>query len=100
VSLKRQVHAGVAGGFALRGKDARRLARGLSGMTQEEFPRTFSKSPMKRAKLRGLKRNAAVVLGNVGTSDDEDVLTRALDDDEPLVREHAAWGLARLHAPQ
>jgi hypothetical protein len=36
---------------------------------------------MKRAKLRGLKRNAAVVLGNVGTAEDVDVLTRALDDE-------------------
>ena len=51
---------------------------------------------MKRAKLRGLKRNAAVVLGNVGTEDDVDVLTRALEDEEQLVREHAAWALARL----
>ena len=49
-----------------------------------------------RAKLRGLKRNAAVVLGNVGTADDVGVLTRALDDPEPLEREHAAWVLARL----
>jgi HEAT repeat protein len=37
-----------------------------------------------------------VVLGNVGTDDDVGVLTRALDDDEPLVREHAAWALARV----
>jgi epoxyqueuosine reductase len=51
---------------------------------------------MKRAKLRGLKRNAAVVLGNVGTREDVDVLTRALEDEELLVREHAAWALARL----
>ena len=51
---------------------------------------------MKRAKLRGLKRNAAVVLGNVGTSEDVDVLTRALDA-EPLVREHA-WALRRIRA--
>jgi epoxyqueuosine reductase len=51
---------------------------------------------MKRAKLRGLKRNAAVVLGNVGTMDDVEVLTWALDDPEPLVREHAAWALVRL----
>jgi HEAT repeat protein len=36
-----------------------------------------------------------VVLGNVGTADDVDGLTRALDDEEPLVREHAAWALAR-----
>ena len=53
---------------------------------------------MKRAKLRGLKRNVAMVLGNVGSTEDVDLLTRALDDDEPLVREHAAWSLARLGA--
>ena len=84
---------------ALGGKDARTLARELLGMTQPEFSAAFKGSPMKRAKLRGLKRNAAVVLGNVGTPDDVDVLTRALDDAEPLVREHAAWALARLRAP-
>jgi epoxyqueuosine reductase len=31
-----------------------------------------------------------VVLGNVGTAEDVDVLTRVLDDAEPLVRRHAA----------
>jgi epoxyqueuosine reductase len=81
---------------ALAGKDARRLAREILAMTPEEFSVAFKGSPMKRAKLRGLKRNAAVVLGNVGTSDDVDVLTRALDDAEPLVREHAVWALSRL----
>ena len=64
-------------------------------MTQEELSAAFRGSPMKRAKLHGLKRNAAVVLGNVGTREDVDVLTHALDDPEPLVREHAAWALAR-----
>jgi epoxyqueuosine reductase len=46
---------------------------------------------MKRAKLRGLKRNAAVVLGNVGTADEVDALTSALTDTEPLVSEHSTW---------
>ena len=81
---------------ALGGKDARTLARAILGMSQPEFSAAFRGSPMKRAKLRGLKRNAAVVLGNVGTADDVDVLARALDDPEPLVREHAAWALGRL----
>ena len=81
---------------ALAGRDARTLARELLATTQENFSRAFSKSPMKRAKLRGLKRNAAVVLGNVGTADDIEVLTSALDDEEALVREHLAWALARL----
>ena len=80
----------------LAGRDARTLAREILQMTQEEFSRAFKGSPRTRAKLRGLKRNAAVVLGNVGTADDADVLTRAVDDDEPLVREHAAWALAQL----
>jgi epoxyqueuosine reductase len=62
---------------ALAGKDARTLAREILGMTQEEFCRTFKGSPMKRAMLRGPKRNAAVVLGNVGTADDVEVLERA-----------------------
>ncbi len=83
---------------AVAGKDARTFAREILGMTQPEFSAAFKGSPMKRAKLRGLKRNAAVVLGNVGTADDVDVLTRALEDDEPLVREHAAWALAKLGA--
>ena len=74
-------------------------------MTQAEFSAAFKGSPMKRAKLRGLKRNAAVVLGNpspgsgqAALADDVDVLARALDDPEPLVREHAAWALRRVTA--
>lgn len=83
---------------ALAGRDARTLAREVLGMTQAEFSAAFRGSPMKRAKLRGLKRNAAVVLGNVGIAEDVDVLARALDDPEPPVREHAAWALGRLSA--
>jgi epoxyqueuosine reductase len=67
-------------------------------MSLEEFSAAFKNSPIKRAKLAGLKRNAAVVLGNVGTADDADVLTRALKDVEPLVREHARWSLRSLQA--
>ncbi len=84
---------------ALGGKDARTLARELLAMSPEEFAVAFSGSPMKRAKLRGLKRNAAVVLGNVGAADDVEVLTRALADPEPLVREHAVWALDRVASP-
>jgi len=83
---------------ALAGKDARTLAREILVMTQKDFSAAFKGSPMKRAKLRGLKRNAAVVLGNVGTPEDADVLTAALDDEEPLAREHAAWALARVES--
>lgn len=50
----------------LAGRDSRQLALALLTMSQEEFAVAFQKSPMKRAKLSGLKRNAAVVLGNIG----------------------------------
>jgi epoxyqueuosine reductase len=83
----------------LAGKDARQLARELLEMSQADFSKAFKGSPMKRAKLRGLKRNAAVVLGNSATATDAEstgVLTRALNDPEPLVREHAAWALEAI----
>jgi len=80
----------------LAGKDARTLAREILAMNDEDFRTAFRGSPMKRAKLRGLRRNAAVVLGNVGSLDDIDVLTPALDDPEPLLHDHAAWAIIRL----
>jgi len=43
-----------------------------------------------------MKRNAAVVLGNLGSSEDIPILVGALAEDEPLVRGHAAWALGRI----
>ena len=45
-------------------KDGRSLADEILGMTEEDFRIAFKGSSMKRAKLRGLRRNATVVLGN------------------------------------
>ena len=83
---------------ALGGRDARALARELIVMSNERFRESFAGSPMKRAKLHGLKRNAAVVLGNAGTTADVPLLEETLDSDEPLVNEHAAWALRRIRA--
>jgi epoxyqueuosine reductase len=52
----------------IAGKDARTLAHELLAMNDDEFRVAFKGSPMKRAKLKGLKRNAAVVLGNIPSS--------------------------------
>jgi len=86
-----------AGRTTVSGRDAREIARDLLTASPEDFTASFKGSPMKRAKFSGLKRNAAVVLGNIGDDRDEDVLSAAAGDPDPLVREHAAWGLARLH---
>src|SRR4051812_35968046 len=51
---------------AIRGKDVRALAQNFAAMGDEEFRSAFRSSPMKRAKRRGLARNAVVVLKNIG----------------------------------
>ena len=82
---------------ALGGDGARALGRELLGLSQEVSRRAFRDSPMKRAKLRGLKRNAAVVLGNVGGAEDIALLERVRSDDaDEMVRDHAAWAVARF----
>jgi len=65
-------------------------------LTPEAFRRKFKGSPVKRAKRRGYLRNVAVALGNAGDPRAVPVLRAALEDEEPLVREHAAWALGRL----
>jgi epoxyqueuosine reductase len=73
--------------------------RFLLAMSESEFRALYRGTPVLRAKRRGLARNAAVALGNVGTPEDVPYLTAALNDhDEPLVRGHAAWALGRFAA--
>ena len=48
----------------IAGKDAVTLATDILALDQEQFSAAFRKSPMKRAKLAGLRRNAGVVLAN------------------------------------
>jgi epoxyqueuosine reductase len=64
-------------------KEARTLTEELIAMSQEEFSAAFRKSPMKRAKLAGLQRNARVVLDDEGARGGARegivVLTHALD---------------------
>ena len=74
----------------------RALAREIVMMDPEEYAAAFNGSAIKRAKLWMLKRNAAVVLGNIGTREDVPLLEAALYHDEPLVREHAASALRRI----
>jgi epoxyqueuosine reductase len=70
---------------AIAGKDARTLAREILAMTDEDFRTDFKGSPMKRAKLRGLKRNAAVVLGNIGENEEIALSSAMRDTDTDVV---------------
>ena len=75
----------------------------LASLTQEQFSEIFRGSAVKRAKWRGLVRNACVALGNSkivrGTEAYERVtllLSRIADADDQMIAEHARWALARL----
>lgn len=77
-------------------KNALDLAREILAMNEDEFRVAFKGSAMKRAKLRGLKRNAATVLGNIGSGDDIEVLSQSSQTTEPMVREHVEWAIAAI----
>ena len=51
------------------GKDAATLATDILALNQVTFSAAFRKSPMKRAKLAWLRRNAGVVRTNIGTAE-------------------------------
>lgn len=70
--------------------------REFLALDEVQFKARFRGSPILRAKRRGFLRNVCVALGNTGTPEDLPALQRALEDAEPLVREHAAWAVARI----
>lgn len=66
----------------------------LLRMTEPEFREVYRGTAVLRTKRAGLARNAAIALGNTGSSRDLTVLEEALiSHDEPLVRGHAAWAM-------
>ncbi|HYG65795.1 MAG TPA: tRNA epoxyqueuosine(34) reductase QueG [Thermoanaerobaculia bacterium] len=71
------------------------LAR-LLLLGRDEYVERFRGNPMKRPKLEGLQRNAAVAMGNRGSARYVPALRQALEEGTPLVQEHAAWALERI----
>jgi len=66
------------------------------GLNQIEFSTRFNGSPVKRTKRRGYLRNVAIALGNRGGKDAVPALEKALEDEEPIIREAAEWALGRI----
>jgi epoxyqueuosine reductase len=66
-------------------------------LTQEQFSVKYKGSPIKRAKRQGYLRNIAIALGNREEEDALPALSKAKEDEEPLVREAAAWAQNRIH---
>ncbi len=71
----------------------------LLAASDEELLARHGRWYIPRRQPRYLRRNALVVLGNVGDGTDPDVeaaLRRALADCDPMLRSHAAWAAERL----
>lgn len=75
----------------------------LASLSQEQFSEAFRGSAAKRAKWRGIVRNAIVALGNSPIDRDSEayarvtlLLSKLADSDDVLIAEHARWALTRL----
>ncbi len=93
---KRRVSGGPA--FEPRPGNVAPSFEELAALTPEAFQQRFRKNPIKRSKRRGLLRNVAVAIGNAGSRDHVALLEGLLEDDDPVVREHAVWARYRLRS--
>src|SRR5438874_3324479 len=73
----------------------------LAEMSREDFQHTFHRSPVKRAKYSGLRRNVTVAMGNSGQQSFRPQLEKLAASEDAVVAEHARWALAKLdtHLP-
>ncbi|MEQ1630965.1 MAG: tRNA epoxyqueuosine(34) reductase QueG [Planctomycetota bacterium] len=65
-------------------------------LDETRYEKEWVGTAMRRATRSGLRRNAAVVLGNLGDENAAPALAIALGDEDPVVRGHAAWALGRI----
>jgi len=72
----------------------------LASLTEEEFREVFRRSPVKRARWRGLLRNTLVAMGNSGNARFRPLLETFAASDDTLLAEHARWALARMEEAQ
>jgi epoxyqueuosine reductase len=68
----------------------------LAQMSAEEFREVFRGSPIRRTKRSGLRRNAAVAIGNSGNKEFLPLLDRLAADEDQTISESAQWAKARL----
>ncbi|HMB55465.1 MAG TPA: tRNA epoxyqueuosine(34) reductase QueG [Thermoanaerobaculia bacterium] len=69
---------------------------GLLRIGEAEYTERFRGSAMQRAKRSGLRRNAALAMGNRGEERYEPALREAAGDEDEVVAEAARWALERL----
>ena len=72
----------------------------LAEMSGEEFQKTFRGSPIRRTKQSGLRRNAAIAMGNSGNSRFLPTLENLATDEDPSVSQTANFAIERLRQGQ
>jgi epoxyqueuosine reductase len=70
----------------------------LAEMTAEQFRESFRGSPIRRTKRSGLRRNAAIAMGNSGSEEFLPVLHRLASDEDDAVAESARWAITELQS--
>jgi epoxyqueuosine reductase len=70
----------------------------ILGLDEASFRKRYSGTALMRSKWEGMRRNACIVLGNRRDPAALPALRRALDDADPVVREHAEWAIGRIEA--
>jgi epoxyqueuosine reductase len=68
----------------------------LAEMSVEEFRETFRGSPIRRTKRNGLRRNAAIAMGNSGNREFLPLLDKMSADEDETVAESARWAKDRI----
>jgi epoxyqueuosine reductase len=72
----------------------------LAEISAEEFRKTFRGSPVRRAKLAGLRRNTAIAMGNSSDRKFVPLLEKLAEDEDEAVAESAAWARRKLVDPE
>jgi epoxyqueuosine reductase len=92
----RKRHFTAAPGLQPRAWQVHPRLEELARLTPQAFKQRFRGTALERTKRRGLLRNVCVAMGNSGNREFMPLLETLLEDDEKLVRQHAAWALDRL----
>jgi epoxyqueuosine reductase len=71
----------------------------IAEMSGEEFSRRFRGSPVRRAKLAGLRRNAIIAMGNSGDRNFLSLLEKLAADHDEVLAESATWAIRKLADP-
>ncbi len=70
----------------------------LLQMNEADFRRLYRKTPLWRTRLRGMRRNAAIALGNRGDRNALAALRRLVDHEDHVVAEACRWAIDRIES--